>query len=172
MENNEIEKKEIAFRNPPQWDLTEESIRNGDYVDFDWDNDSLVIIEGYFSVIYRMISNAEEAFSPEYLWEKHSPFRINKIIDEWNNNKKLCPILFCLNEKDDLGTGLNVVSGNHRLSVLRAYYGMMKKDFVFPFLMKKEESSWLLEKISVLKKNDVYNMIATIENFFKNPDEK
>lgn len=172
MEEKKQEKMEITFRNPPQWDLTEESIQNVEYVDCDWSKDSLVIIEGYFSVIYRMISNAEDIFAPEYLWEKHSPTRINRIIDEWNKDKKLCPIFFCLSEKDDLGPSLDIVSGNHRLSVLRAYYGIFKKDFVFPFLMKKGEASWVLEKISVLKKNDVYNMKAVIENLFNNPDEE
>ena len=160
-----MKKCKITFVDPPQWDISEQSITNESYVDYEWD-DSLVIIEGYFSVIFRMICDGERIYAPGRLrrHQAHDQNKINQIIDDWNNGKKLCPILFYLSAHDnDEEKGLLVMSGNHRLSVLRAYFGLVKKDFVFPFLMKKNEAIWLLEKLSILKIGSAYNIAVAFQ---------
>lgn len=140
-------KEKITFTTPPSWDLQTTSIKNSDYVDYDW-AEPLVLLQAPFSSVYGAIYKPDGIFSSNVLWSQHIADKINRIIKEWNEGKQLCPILFILSgHQEESKKGLLLLSGNHRLSVLRAFYEQQNVDFDFPFLMRKSESNWIVRKI-------------------------
>lgn len=140
-------KKKITFTAPPSWDLQTASIKNSDYVDYGW-TEPLVLLQAPFTAVYNAIYKPNGIYSSDVLWSHHDIDKINRIIEEWNTGKQLCPILFVLSGHQDVTQkGLLLLSGNHRLSVLRAFYEQQNVDFELPFLMKESESNWIVRKI-------------------------
>ncbi len=124
------------------WDESDSSIRNDDYVDYNWSQDTLDLWEVPFQDLKSFMYM--NVYDPRKLWStNHSPEKIEKVILEWNANKAMSPIVLCHDGYDKL----TIISGNHRFSVFVAFVNQMGLNPTIPFLIGSSEKSWIQQNI-------------------------
>lgn len=123
-----------------EWNCSDESIKNGEFTDYNWCQGNLDLWEASFLDVYKLVYMASQTYDARYLWsEIHVDDKIKGVIDAWNNHLGLSPVVFCRNGYNMFG----IVSGNHRFSVTRAFFEKSGIDFEIPFLIGEKEHDWI-----------------------------
>lgn len=145
------------------WDFSDRNINNPDYTDYNWNQGSLDLwIVPYNDLIKFMYM---DSYAVQDLWSsKHRDDKITNVIHDWNEGKKLSPIVLFRDGYDKL----TVVSGNHRFSVFVAWIakGGCDVGITIPFLINSKENEWIKESFP----SSEYIRICKKMNYLPNMD--
>ena len=120
-----------------KWDLDEMNIKNDSYVDHDWDSQpELLLYQTKLSDFFNIIYDLDNLYGN--LWDGcQDNDKLEKIIEEWNECKKLSPINVVPRDKN---TAI-IYSGNHRFTVLYNAYknGQLQQKEIFFLIPPKSK---------------------------------